>query len=57
MSTKGCVEFFLFHLDIELLIKLVSVSVETRYFLILANDPSSKQNLKNPTHPFVEIGK
>ena len=31
--------------------------VETRYFLILANNSSSKQNLKNPTHPFVDIGK
>ena len=26
-------------------------------FFDLANNSSSKQNKKNPTHPFVEIGK
>ena len=31
--------------------------VETRYFFILANNSRSKQNKKNPTHYFVDIGK
>ena len=31
--------------------------VETRSFLILANNSSSKQNKKNPEHPFVDTGK
>ena len=26
-------------------------------FLIFANNSRSKQNLKNPAHPFVDIGK
>ena len=30
--------------------------VETRYFLILANNSGSKLNKKNPTHAFVDIG-
>ena len=31
--------------------------VETKYFSVLANNSSSKQNKENPTHPFAEIGK
>ena len=31
--------------------------VETRLFLIFANNSRSKQNKKNPTRPFVDIGK
>ena len=31
--------------------------VETRSFLIFANNSRSKQNKKNPAHPFVDIGK
>ena len=33
-------------------------SVETAdIFLFLANNSSSKQNKKNPIHPFIDIGK
>ena len=31
--------------------------LETRSFLIFANNSRSKQNEKNPEHPFVDIGK
>ena len=31
--------------------------VETRSFLIFGNNSRSKQNYKNPAHPFVDIGK
>ena len=34
-----------------------SECVETRSFLIFANNSRSKQNKKNPTHPFVDITK
>ena len=30
--------------------------VETRSFSFFANNSRSKQNLKNPAHPFVDIG-
>ena len=46
MPTKGCWGFFLFSLDLELLRKMVSVNVETRYFLIFANNSKSKENNK-----------
>ena len=49
--------FLIFFLDLQLLINMVSVSVETRSFFIFANNSSSKQNKKNPTHRFVDIGK
>ena len=31
--------------------------VETSSFYIFINNSRSKQNLKNPRHPFVDIGK
>ena len=31
--------------------------VETKSFLILANDSRSRQNKKNPEHPFVDLSK
>ena len=34
-----------------------SECLETRFFFILANNSSSKQNNENPEHPFVNIGK
>ena len=33
-----------------------SECVETTSFLIFANDSKSKQNKKNPTHPFEDTG-
>ena len=35
----------------------VSVYVETRSCFIFVNDSRSKQNLKNPKHSIVDIGK
>ena len=58
MSTKMCVGFFFILFRSWVIDKNgFCECVETRYFLILANNSSSKQNRKNPTHPFVEIGK
>ena len=59
MSTKGSLGFFLFCLDLKLVINLCCFCdcVETRSFLILANNSSSKQNKKNPEFAFVDVGK
>ena len=57
MSTKGCSGTFLFCLDLESLIKMQRRVCRNHVFLIFANKSRSKQNLKNPTHPFVDIGK
>ena len=35
----------------------ISECVETKSFLILANNSRSKKKKKNPEHPFVDIGK
>ena len=49
--------FYFVYFVLELLINLVSVSVKKPgIFFILANNSSSKQHKKNPTHSFVEIG-
>ena len=57
MSTKWCVGFFFFLLDHELLIKVSKASVQKPdLLLIFANNSRSKQNKKNPTHAFVDIG-
>ena len=56
MSTKGgFVGFFLFCLELELFTKTKKdlVSAQTRFI----NNSRFKQNKKNPTHPFVDIGK
>ena len=58
MSTKECEGFFLFCLYLELLIEVVkNERIEARCFLTFANNSRSKQNKKNRTHPFVDIGK
>ena len=58
MSTKVCAGFFFILLRFWVInISLKSECVETRPFLIFANNSWSKQNKKNPTHPFVDIGK
>ena len=58
MSTKGCVGFFLFCLELELFAKIKKkpgfyTLTETRFI----NISRFKQNKKNPTHRFVDIGK
>ena len=51
-------DFFWFCLDLELLINLVSVSLQKPgLFKILANISSSKQNKKVPHTFFVDNGK
>ena len=58
MSTKGWVGFLKFCLDFLVIDKPGFYEcVETSFFLILANNSSSKQNKKSPTHPFVVTSK
>ena len=53
--SKGCVGFFLFYLDLELFAKIKKDLVSTHSLFTLSL--RSKQNLKNPTHTFVDITK
>ena len=57
MSTKGCVGFFKFYLDLELFEKVKKDLVSCTFFYAFINNSRSKQNKKNPTHPFVDITK
>ena len=58
MSTKGCVGFFLFHLDLELFAKILKDLVSTHSFLtLLLITQDLNKTKKNPTYPFVEITK
>ena len=58
MSTKVCVGFFLFYLDLELLAKIKKDLLSTNsFFDTFINNSRSKKNKKNPTHPFVDITK
>ena len=53
LSTKGCLGFILFYLDLELFAKIEKRSgFCTVAFYI--NNSSSKQNKKNPTHQRVQ---
>ena len=56
-STKGCVRFFSFCLDLELLAKIKKDLISTLFFYIFINKSRSKQNKKNPTNSFVDITK
>ena len=55
MSTKGCVGFFLFYLDLELFAKIKKDLVSTHSFFTLINNSRSKQNRKNSADAFVDI--
>ena len=55
MSTKGCLGFFLFCLDLELFAKRPGFYALAFYIFI--NNSRSKQNWKNPEHPFLGIVK
>ena len=58
MSTKGCSGFFLVSFRFWVIKKTGFCDyVETRSFSIFVNNSRSKQNKKNPEHPFVDIGK
>ena len=46
---------FSFYLDLELFAKIKKELVSTHLFFTLINNSRSKQNRKNPTHPFVDI--
>ena len=55
MSTKECSAFLLFCLDLELFAKIKKTWFLHTFFYIFNNNPRSKQNIKNPEHPFVHI--
>ena len=58
MSTKGCVGFFLFYLDLELFAKIKKDLVSTHsFFTLLLLTQDLNKIKKNPTHPFVDITK
>ena len=57
MSTKECVGFFLFYLDLEYLQNLKRPGFYALVFKIFINNSRSKQNNKNSAHPFVDTGK
>ena len=58
MSTKGCVRFILFCLDLELFAKIKKdlVSTHSLFTLLLITQDLNKIK-KNPTHSFVDITK
>ena len=58
MSTKGCSGFFLFRLDLELIRKLVSVSVQKPgHFQFLQITQDLNKIKEKSKHPFVDIDK
>ena len=58
MSTKGCVGFFLFYLDLELFAKIKKDLVSAHlFFTILIMNQDLNKIKKNPTYPFVDITK
>ena len=58
MSTKGCSGFFLFCLDLELIVKIKKDLVSTLSFFILSLIAQDLNKIKkNPAHPFVDITK
>ena len=61
MSTKGSSRFFKFFLDLELFAKikkdLVFTHSQKLVFYIFVNNSRCKQNLENPKHALVDIGK
>ena len=54
MSTKGCVGFY-FNSILSYLQKLKKDLVSTHSFFTLINNSRSKQNKRNPAHPFADI--
>ena len=54
---KGVRNFFLFCLDLELLINLVSVGVQKPGLFVFWQKTQVLNKIKSPTHPFVNIGK
>ena len=58
ISTKRCLGFFLFGLDLELFAKVKKDLVSTHsFFTFFFNNSRSKQKRKYPEHPFVDIVK
>ena len=57
MSTKGCVGFFLFCLDLDLLIKVYKTSVQKPGLFKFLQITQDINEIKNPTNRFVDIGK
>ena len=56
MSAKGCVGYFLFHLNPELFAKLKRPGFYTHvFFNIFINNSRSKQKKKNPEQSFLGI--
>ena len=58
MSTKGCVGFFLFYLDLELFAKTLKNLVSTHsFFKLLLMTQNLNKVKQNHTHSFVGITK
>ena len=57
MSTKGCVGFLKFFLELELFAKIKKDLVSTHTETWFINNSRSKQNKKNTEHRFADIGK
>ena len=58
MSTRGCVGFFLFYLDLELFAKIKKDLVSTHsFFTLLLITQDLNKIKKNLAHPFVDITK
>ena len=58
MSTKGCVGFSLFHVDLEFFAKILKDQVSTHSFFTLLLITRDLNKIKKiPTHPFVDITK
>ena len=55
MSTKACVGFFYFYLDLELFAN-IKKDLVSRFYTFF-NKSKWKENKKNPTHTFVDITK
>ena len=55
MSTKRCAGFFSFCLELEFFSKIKRPGFYTLAFYIFIDNTSSKQNKKNPEHPFLDI--
>ena len=55
LSTKECVGFFKFYLDLELFAKIKKDLVSSHSFFTLTNNSRSKQNKKYPTHHVCKV--
>ena len=57
MSTKGCLKFILFCLDLEFFAKIKKDLVSKHSQKLSLSITQDLNKTKNPDHPFVDIGK